>query len=615
MTNTFSNNLRKAAVAAMMAVPLLAIGAPAKPGIVSITTPDGLELRLEKRGGPFNHATFTDDGLLLAEMPDGTYVYAQIGKNGMPEPTMTMAHAPEFRSAGELKIVDELRKLDMAEALRVRDAAINASMGRNGVIKRERAKNPGLNKTTMPNHIGSPKCLVILVEFQDEKFRNSNPYEYYNGILNEPGFKSAKWEGSALDYFRENSMGKYTPQFDVYGPVTVSKSMRYYGENSSVSGGDAHPVEMVVEACRILNETSDINFADYDNDGDGEVDNIFIYYAGFGEANSTGKPDTIWPHSFNMSESSEGRNIEIDGVRLNHYACCNEVAEKSPGTKYWKTEGIGTFIHEFSHVLGLPDLYVTTYASGSYTPKYYQVMDIGIYNNDGHTPPNYSAYERYAMGWINPKPLFDSGDKTLPPLPESNVAYILDTDKENEFFLFENRRQEGWDTYIPGEGMIVWHIDYVPSVFEANVVNNDASHNYVDMVEADNIGSFETSANDVFPGGANVRSLGANTTPNIRSWSGKDLMRELSNIRVNGRNITFHLENTDPGYVPSGVSMSTSEGAILEFGNGLLTSSVEAEVYDTLGRKVAHVNPGETVELSEGIYMVATTEGVRKIKL
>lgn len=615
--NTFPWGVRSAVIAAAVSAPLLAGAIPAKPGIYTIKTADGRELRVEKRGGPFAHATFTDDGMLLSELSDGSYVYASIGADGMPEPTPVKAHAAEFRTGEELQLVSTLKGLDFKAALQLRDetiAAVRKAPGA-GDIRRARAENPGLCTTSMKVRTGSPKCLVILVEFLDERFHIPNAGEYFTNSINQPGFDSGKWKGSVMDYFVENSRGQFTPQFDVYGPVTLEKNMSYYGANDRY-GNDTRPHEMVSDACRILDETTDINFADYDNDGDGVVDNVFVYFAGFGEANSVGRPNTVWPHSHDLSVADPRNKYIFDGVRIDHYACTNEVEEEAAGYDDWLIEGIGTFVHEFSHVLGLPDLYETTYSTGSFTPGYYNVLDYGPYNNGGHTPCNYSAYERYALGWMTPEELYHSGEITLEPLVETNTAYMVNTPRDNEYFLFENRVKEGWDTYLPNEGMLVWHIDFSPSVFNNNSVNNDPRHQYVDLIEADDRRDASSREGDVFPGTANVTSFSFTTTPKLASWNNKDLMRELSDIRHDGRNIKFTLTNTDPEYI-TGVNETLTENGSLSFRGGVLTSNYgeAVSVYDTTGRCVKIVAAGATVELSSGLYIVSTPDGAKRIRL
>lgn len=172
--------------------------------------------------------------------------------------------------------------------------------------------------------------MVILVQYSDVKFSCADPHDYFSRMLNEQGFADLGGTGSARDFFMENSQGKFIPQFDVYGPVTLSKPMSYYGGNTA-AGDDRHPDEMVVEACRLLD--GEVDFSQYDRDGDGFIDNVFVFYAGRGE-NSGGGPDTVWPHSADIMDWDTTPYM-FDGVRFNRYGCTNEV------TREGRTEGVG----------------------------------------------------------------------------------------------------------------------------------------------------------------------------------------------------------------------------------------------------------------------------------
>ncbi|MDE6392135.1 MAG: hypothetical protein K2L59_02545, partial [Muribaculaceae bacterium] len=186
-------------------------------------------------------------------------------------------------------------------------------------------------------------------------------------------------------------------------------------------------------------------------------------------------------------------------------------------------DGIGTFVHEFSHVLGLPDLYTTVY-NNSYTPGEYSVLDYGPYNNNGRTPPNYSAYERWALGWMTPDKYETSGSVELSNLADSNMAFVVPTEKETEYYLVENRQQTGWDKYIPGHGMLIWHIDYVKEIFDDNVVNNTPTHQYVDLIEANGKKNEKYASGHTFPGTSNITSY------SFKSWSGTPCGVELNDI-------------------------------------------------------------------------------------
>ena len=206
--------------------------------------------------------------------------------------------------------------------------------------------------------------------------------------------------------------------------------------------------------------------------------------------------------------------------------------------------GIGTFCHEFSHVLGLPDLYSTDYYVPSFTPDSWILMDRGPYNNNGKTPPYYSIYERYALGWITPQEIGKPADIKLDNISK-NVGYIIKTDNENEYFLLENRQQEGWDKYIPGHGMLIWHIDYNQEVWDLNAVNNIPSHQYVDIEEADAIQTDETRAGDTFPGTSNVTSFTDDTNPSMKTWKGNGLNKPITDIEEKDGIIRFKISGGD----------------------------------------------------------------------
>ena len=377
--------------------------------------------------------------------------------------------------------------------------------------------NFGRCESTFPV-LGEQKGLVILVEYDDVAFTYGD-YDYFHRMLNEEGFSDYGSLGSARDWFVENSDGKFLPDFDVYGPVKLPNNRQYYGGNDSF-GNDIRPHEMAIHACQILDD--EVDFSQYDRDGDGVIDNVFIFYAGKGEHDS-GVKNAVWPHSWELALGLPGEKYIFDGVQLNHYACTCEYP-----SGYKRPDGIGTFIHEFSHVMGLPDLYVTNYTTG-FTPGEWSVMDQGPYNNDRLTPPNYSSYEKGALGWIDFKP-FEEGRMEIHDLSSTNEAFALPTDSDNEFFFFENRQQHGNDAFLPGHGMLVWHVDYKKSYWTMNIVNNTSTHQCVDLIEADNVKSTATRASDAFPGTKNVTAFGFDTKPQLISWSKTRLAFDLEDI-------------------------------------------------------------------------------------
>ena len=390
-----------------------------------------------------------------------------------------------------------LRRLD--NGFFVEDYTVKEEFAGVAAQRRAKAIGPRENATRFPL-TGSPKSLVLLVGFNDLPFDQS--LEDFDKLLNQSGYDYNGATGSCRDYFIAASDSLFQPQFDVYGPYTVKGNVADYGAESG-GNHDKDPVSMVIDACLLAAENG-VDFDEYDTDNDGVLDNVFIYYAGHNQAEGA-SANTIWPHKHSVAS----RNIKVDGKYLATYACTSEYSG-SAGTR---RASIGTFCHEFGHVLGLPDLYDTGYSH--YTVANWDIMCSGNYNNNGRTPPTYSAYERFFLGWLQPEQLTEKGQHSLEPLQESNQAYLLadrthnlngDNPNPNEFFMLEYRTKTGWDTYLPGSGMLVWHIDYLASAWYSNTPNNGPNFLRIHMEEANGITWKERSnsengrASDPYPG-------------------------------------------------------------------------------------------------------------------
>ena len=364
--------------------------------------------------------------------------------------------------------------------------------------------------------------LIILVNFKDAAFTTSKAemdsmltgknytrnYTYKYSGRN----YTVESKGSAWKYFYDSSNGQYDPQFDVVGPVTVSQNMAYYGGN--IGGGDKNPEAMIVEACKLVNDS--VDFSLYDNDNDGIADFVYVIYAGYGEADG-GAANTIWPHQYFIFQT-----LKLDNTKIYRYACSNEMDNY---TKHHT--GIGTFCHEFSHVLGLPDLYETTGYGDHKTMGEWSILDYGPYNNDGNTPPAYSAYERFFMGWLTPRLITEPENITLAELNESQEALLISSSDQHNligndpdpttFYLLENRQQTGWDEYLPGHGLMLTKIQYNYKKWFDNTVNNTAKSMGVDLIEADGkapdyddarpSNGYMGKAKDLFPAGATAYTL------------------------------------------------------------------------------------------------------------
>ncbi len=533
---------------------------PARVGWREVTGADGKPMKVRLAGDEFSHQYFTEDGYPL-ENRDGVFYHCNVTPTGDVEESNIMATAIESRNADATSFVSRLDKTAIEAGLRARALKSPMRLSREKACRSPRTaqrrqsatgapyeKGPGLfPDATFPAY-GKQKALVLLVEFSDVKFTLYDPHDYFSRMLGERGFADYGATGCAEEYFEESSGGAFQPEFVLVGPVTLSHPMRYYGANQGGAGNDVRAGDMIVEACTLAD--AEVDFSEFDRDGDGFIDNVYVFYAGHGEA-TCDDPNTIWPHSWNITQAFSEPKI-FDGKRLDYYACSNE----------WETyngkgrpDGVGTFIHEFSHVLGLPDLYETSYSSGAFTPGSWSVLDYGPYNNDGMTPPIYGAFERYALGWLKPREVDRPVNATLQPVGD-NVAGIIRTSRSNEFFLIENRQKRGWDAFIPGHGMLVWHIDYDAAVWSGNRVNNNPNHQYVDLEEADNRQTDWSRDGDSLPGASGIRSFTSQTRPAMRTWSGTAIDFPIYNITETADgNITFTVLEGNASPLPPTVSM------------------------------------------------------------
>ncbi len=505
-----------------------ALAVPAKRITHTMTQPDGTNVSLRQIGDEFFHCFITEDGYLVKKASDGSYKFIDNSR----QISEIQASDPQHRSQ---QITEALKSLNPATTFdMMRQNAIDNSLMHKNYLKRTPAIKKAINDSKWDNADGhdirefptdgEQNVLVILVNFTDKKFALAeDPLKEMTNMMNEVGYSNFGATGSAYDFYTASSNNIFLPSFDVYGPVELQNKYSYYGGNDPKMGDqDRHPGDMVKEAIEALDD--EIDYTNYDRNDDGFVDNVYVIYAGYGEADS-GIDDTIWPHSYAL-EYALGAPITLDGVKINKYATSNELNyDDTP-------DGIGTFCHEFGHVLGLPDIYSTNYNYLAFSPGAYCTMDYGSYNNNGRTPPLFGTYEQYALEWLKPTEITEATTINMLPLSRNNIAYKISADASNpkEYFLFENRQWEGWDKFIPGHGMLVWHIDFKQSVWDSNACNNTADHQYIDIVEADNLASDETQASDPFPGYSNVYEFTSTTKPALKNWANKAINLPITEI-------------------------------------------------------------------------------------
>ena len=455
---------------ATLCASLCAMAIPARRGTITVKQPDGSTINIQKHGDEHFHYITNEQGEWLKKDANGMYVVtAPLSKEEI-----------RARRMASPKLQTQMR--------RVKDAA----------------------QTAIPLNIAD-RGLIILVNFSDVAFQEENTLEQMQVMHSGETYTYNGATGSARQYFYDQSQGRYNPQFDVVGPVTLTRKMSYYGRN--VNDNDSNPDVMIVDACTLADTEFGVDFTKYDNNNDGVVDFVYIIYAGYGEADS-GDENTVWPHAWSLDDA--GRYCMVDGLRVNTYACGSEL--NYDGNR----NGIGTFCHEFSHVCGLPDLYETTYENMHKTMGDWDILDSGPYNNNGNTPPAYSAYERFFCGWLTPEYINTPADLQLQNMQTTNTAYIVTTSstpnligndpQPTTFYLLENRQKTGWDKYIPGHGMLITKIAYNYTTWTQNTVNDDPSGMGVDLIEADGKtpsynennpnNGYYGKAGDAFPAGA-----------------------------------------------------------------------------------------------------------------
>ncbi len=404
-----------------------------------------------------------------------------------------------------------------------------------------------------PINSGEKKFLVLLVEFSDLSFTVKSPKTAFGNMLNKEGYSENGGTGSVKDYFVENSGGKFTPTFDVIGPVKVSKKAAYYGANDD-DGNDMHAAELFAEACSLAHVKSLVTFSDYDNDADGVIDNIFFYYAGHDEAEGGGE-DCIWPHASSLAWNYG--DVVYDGVTLGAYACSAELRGSSGSSMC----GIGTYCHEFGHVLGLPDFYDTDYEeNGSGGGLYsFSLMSHGCYNNDGRTPPYLNAEERCMMGWMQMPGFWAEGTVSLSGI-QNNTAGRLPTNNDNEYYLFEARDGTGWDKYIgsAAEGLVIYHVDKSHNIVGGKTaaalwasgysINAYADHECFRVVVSDPAKYHQDNVYYiryiVFPGASLVRSFSDKTDPAMLAWDGGGTGFGVSKINYSDHKVSLTVKKS-----------------------------------------------------------------------
>lgn len=433
---------------------------PVKPGICrNITLADGTVVKAELVGD--EHLTYwrTADGACYRQTP----------------------------SAGVFS------KVELSALQSEYDAVVAQKAAREKAILESARTSMPVKKVEGSKFQGKKKCLVILANFADTKFKPEHTLDLYKQIINGENYsdETLGFKGSVRDYFKAQSGGQFEIDFDVVGPVDLPKGYAGYGKNDASGRDQAALVYPMVEDAVNLAKDQVTDWKQYDWDGDGLVEEVFVLYAGHGQATYPQDPDLVWPH-----KSAIDPMTVADGVKVSVYACSCELGATEA------IDGIGAFCHEFSHCMGLKDHYDIN--GRGYGTGFWDIMCFGCYNGNTFLPAEYNSYEKMFCGWKEPIVLNAEPQKIegMKALAAGGDTYIFYNDgNENEYYMLENRQKTGWDAALPGEGLIVLHVDYSKGAWEDNQVNYNAARQRMTVIPADNtLGSTdEDKAGDAWP--------------------------------------------------------------------------------------------------------------------
>lgn len=433
---------------------------PVKPGICrNITLADGTVVKAELVGD--EHLTYwrTADGACYRQTP----------------------------SAGVFS------KVELSALQSEYDAVVAQKAAREKAILESARTSMPVKKVEGSKFQGKKKCLVILANFADTKFKPEHTLDLYKQIINGENYsdETLGFKGSVRDYFKAQSGGQFEIDFDVVGPVDLPKGYAGYGKNDASGRDQAALVYPMVEDAVNLAKDQVTDWKQYDWDGDGLVEEVFVLYAGHGQATYPQDPDLVWPH-----KSAIDPMTVADGVKVSVYACSCELGATEA------IDGIGAFCHEFSHCMGLKDHYDIN--GRGYGTGFWDIMCFGCYNGNTFLPAEYNSYEKMFCGWKEPIVLNAEPQKIegMKALAAGGDTYIFYNDgNENEYYMLENRQKTGWDAALPGEGLIVLHVDYSKGAWEDNKVNYNAARQRMTVIPADNtLGSTdEDKAGDAWP--------------------------------------------------------------------------------------------------------------------
>lgn len=653
-----------------------AFAVPAYPGLIESKQPDGSVVQIRVMGDEHFHYTVSEDSELIARDSLGFWNYA----DEQGKPTGMRFHHRYNRGDKERKFNEKrdskkilrefLEKKKKHERNRpphgfevpqenmVDTASLNSVPFRAAPLRAAVATPTSdvVNMAARPKFTqsmtsGEIRGLIILVQFNDVKFNSDNPQADFSRYMNEEGYHENGMRWSVRDYYVENSMGAFKPTFDVAAPVTLANNRAYYGTLQITYDGVNYmdyPDSAFIEAVNLIKQRGDVDFTKYDNNGDKYVDFVYMIYAGIGEAD-TGVEETIWPQASAVNPigvvGSCRNALDRNCYYVSRYACSNEISGNAY-SQYGPTAkilaGIGTFVHEYGHVLGLPDLYNTEDMNDQSTPFIWSLMDMGEYNtyaeNDllaGSAPPRLTAFERYSLGWLTPRVLEkQNGEITLYGIDRNDAILIPSTDK-NEYFFLDYRAKYDEITPLPNSGLLVWRVSYNANAWDNNKVNTNSAYR-MNLIRADKNDSLQIIQDrwysyraptledkylkgDPFPGIKNVTEFDEFVT-----YAGENLGLRIYDIAETDSAVTFKVKWDGVEGWPSSSSEAESSSSSSEIAESSSSESSSSSAIvpgvsssEDVSRVVAGAFAPQVHMALEGgvLRVVARVEGEKEIRV
>lgn len=320
------------------------------------------------------------------------------------------------------------------------------------------------------------KQMVVLVSFRDVDFRVEDPHTVYDSFFNKPGYNERNGVGCMADYYREQSRGLFNLGFDIYGPVKLDMLANPY-ENPTNKTRNYGKDQFREAVSQVLAENPGVDYSQYDWNGDGYIEQVIFVYAGLCGNQGASSYGYIWPNTGSFSTVTTS-----SGIKISNFTASGELWQGNLGNC-----GIGTICHEFSHSLGLPDIYPTNSDAGYSAVDEWDLMDGGNFTNYGWCPPDYSPLEKMLLGWLTPVELSEPVSiRDMKPTADGGDVYII-YNTQNDYYLLENRQWKGWNLGVPGRGLVIYHVNYDESKWSSNSVNNVKGKYRYELVHADGL--------------------------------------------------------------------------------------------------------------------------------